>query len=505
MADKILFWLDGDIIHFGIAKYLQKNYDCKLYAIIDITNEPKPFFKNQNIVNFQKQWFYHDYLQNLKDPDISYLSNFEKKYDLNFSELMINDRLFFQYNDYYKFSDNEIFSILENECKLFEKILDEIEPNFLVIHETTLRQHHLLHKICIKRGIKILMLNFSNFGQRSYISEIYHKLDFLPNLENLQHSNRNFSDLQDLLKSDKTSTRIMNFYKKYQNSKIDIIKAALHFLFVANNSNIKTHYSYRGRTKIRVLFKEIIFNIKKKHRESFVNKNLSYTIDENESFIFFPMHQEPERSLLISSPFHNNQIEIIKQIAKSLPVGYKLYVKEHPTQGKGRGWRSTSVYKQIMDIPNVKLIHPSIHSYKILPHCSLVVSISGTTCFESAFYEKPSITFADDGYNILPSIYRMKSIEELPKLIHSALKTNVKVTDIDKYVTFLEENSFDFDYPSLVAAYHNRFYFGGNLIDVNISIPDMEAFLLEQELIFEKLALEHIKKIKQHNLKIKEK
>ena len=75
-----------------------------------------------------------------------------------------------------------------------------------------------------------------------------------------------------------------------------------------------------------------------------------------------------------------------------------------------------------------------------------------------------------------------------------------------KYVTFLEENSFDFDYPSLVAAYHNRFYFGGNLIDVNISIPDMEAFLLEQELIFEKLALEHIKKIKQYNnLKIKEK
>ena len=56
MTDKILFWLDGDIIHFGIAKYLQKNYDCKLYAIIDITNEPKPFFKNQNIVNFQKQW-----------------------------------------------------------------------------------------------------------------------------------------------------------------------------------------------------------------------------------------------------------------------------------------------------------------------------------------------------------------------------------------------------------------------------------------------------------------
>ena len=36
-----------------------------------------------------------------------------------------------EYNEFYKFSREEILSILEDECKLFEKIL-EIKPKFLI-------------------------------------------------------------------------------------------------------------------------------------------------------------------------------------------------------------------------------------------------------------------------------------------------------------------------------------------------------------------------------------
>lgn len=498
MRDRIIFWLDADLIHFGIAKYLQENYECDLFAIIDITNKPKKFFEKQKIVNFKKVWFYHDYLQNLEKPDLYYLSNFEKKYHLNFWEILFNDRIFFQYNDYYKYNENQILSILEKECKLFESILDEFKPNFLVIHETALRQQHLFHQICRIRGIKVLMLNYSNFGQRTYISQDYHKLDYIKNLEVLKDSNRSFSDLENLLKSDKASERIMNFYKKYQNSSLDKFKAAIQFLIKSDNSNIKTHYTYFGRTKIRVLIKEVIYSLKKIYRESFVNKNFYYHLDEHEPFVFFPLHQEPERSLLLSAPFNNHQLETIQQIVKSLPIGYKLYVKEHPTQGKGRGWRPISVYKQIMNLPNVKLIHPSVDSHKIFPRCSIVISISGTSCFESAFYQKPSIVLSDEGYTILPSVIRLKSFEDLPNTIQLALKTIVKVSDVDKYVTFIENNSFNFDYPNFVAAYHKWFYLSGNLVDIEISESKMELFLKEEKSRFQQLALEHIKKIKQH-------
>ena len=128
----------------------------------------------------------------------------------------------------------------------------------------------------------------------------------------------------------------------------------------------------------------------------------------------------------------------------------------------------------------------------------MVASISGTTCFEAAFYEKPSIVFANEGYTILPCINQIKSYEELPNIINSTLDTRVVLSDVDKYVAFIEKNSFDFDYPDLVAKYHNLFYFGGNLVDVDILSSDMELFLQNEKEIFEQLASEHIKKIHQH-------
>jgi len=43
MKDKIIFWLNADLIYFGIAKSLQEKYDSNFYAIIDITKKPKSF------------------------------------------------------------------------------------------------------------------------------------------------------------------------------------------------------------------------------------------------------------------------------------------------------------------------------------------------------------------------------------------------------------------------------------------------------------------------------
>ena len=80
MRKKILFWITTDLIQFYIAYYLQKKIDSDFFAIIDTYDKPKTFFKNQQLVNISKSWFYHDYFQKMIKPDLSYLHNFEKKY-----------------------------------------------------------------------------------------------------------------------------------------------------------------------------------------------------------------------------------------------------------------------------------------------------------------------------------------------------------------------------------------------------------------------------------------
>ncbi len=185
MNDKIIFWLNANMLFFGLAYNLQKTYDCKLYAVIDITNRTKKFFEEQNLVNFQKMWFLHDHIQKTNKIDIDYLRNFEKKYSINLWQLGFNERLFYQYNEFYKFTQDEILSILEKECKLYESILDEIQPDFLITSETALHQQHLFYEICRKRGIKVLMLNQSKFAYKCIISQELHKLDSMPDLSKI--------------------------------------------------------------------------------------------------------------------------------------------------------------------------------------------------------------------------------------------------------------------------------------------------------------------------------
>ena len=52
---KILLWLGADFTHFAIAYFLQKKLECDLYAVVDITHQPKDFFLNQHLIKFKKE------------------------------------------------------------------------------------------------------------------------------------------------------------------------------------------------------------------------------------------------------------------------------------------------------------------------------------------------------------------------------------------------------------------------------------------------------------------
>ena len=230
-----------------------------------------------------------------------------------------------------------------------------------------------------------------------------------------------------------------------------------------------------------------------------MDDNLLTVIDDSVPFVYFPLHQMPERELLISSPFNTNQIEIIKHISKSLPIGYLLYVKEHPTQIT-REWRDVSFYKEILSIPNVRLLHYSVKSEDVLKKCSLVITIHGAAGLEAAIHKKPAIIFSDFSYSILPSVHKLQSIEELPDTIKSSLQTKVNASDVDKFLNLLDANSIDFDLVGFDSQCLNYFYYDGNLLNVELDEKNVKQFIEKQRSSFDILADEYIKKI--HHSKI---
>ena len=493
MADKIIFWMNAFFLNFGIANNLKKKYDCDIYALIDITNRTKQFFIDQNLVNFKKIWFFHDHIQKNKKIDVDYLQKFEKKYSIDLWQLGFNERIFYQHNEFYKFSQNEILSILEKECKLYESILDEVKPDVLIIHETALHQEHLFYLLCRKRGIKILMLNQSKIAYKCIISEELNKLDHMPKLSDIESKGRNFEELRTILSKD-NSKQLKNYQKDFGGNKITKLKAASEYFIQSDNSNIKTHFSYYGRNKLKVLIKYSQLILKTRTRKSFIDKNLEYEIHSNEKFILFTLHQEPERVLLIGAPFYTNQLEIIRQIAKSLPIGFKLYVKEHFSQ-ELREWREISYYKEILEIPNVRLFHPTSKIKDLIEKSSLVISISGTSGLEAAFFQKPSIVMADLGYTILPSVQKLDSIENLPTVIRNGLSMKVESIDVDRYLSILDKHSFDFDLKSYEMQEANFLRYGGSFHDTIITNQKMKKFLDETKNIINPLVDEYIKKL----------
>jgi len=359
--------------------------------------------------------------------------------------------------------------------------------------------HRILYEMCRNKGIKVLLLTWAKgMGNKMMISQDATKLDNF-DFNKIRSSGKSHKELTDFINSLNIQQVKEKIQKQQFSSKSLLMKATIKFLFSQNN-NVKTHYSYYGRTKLKVLIKKIIIEIKAKLRQRFIDKNLTRDPFLNVPFVYFPLHMDQEQNPLITAPFFTNQLETIRHVVKSLPPGYTLYIKEHPHQML-RGWRKISLYKEILEIPNVTFIHPEYSSDNLVKNSSLIITISGSTGLEGAFYDKPSIVFSDVRYSVLPSVYRLNSLDELPAAIKNNLSKKTSPEYLEKYVTFMNDNSFDVDLIGLLINEANSLYYGGFLVDTQISSEKVKAFFDENKQALEKITQEYNNKIDNVNSK----
>ena len=198
---RIIVWDSGHFYPLLTSHSLQKLDDFEFYGIFSCGERQKKFFIEQNFVNFKKTWFYFDDVSSDHNTiDLDFLRKIEDQYGLNLWRIAINERIFNpQYNHYYKFSKNQILSVLEDECRLYDKILNEVKPEFLLTVEPALHNHQLFYLMCRAKNVKILMLNQSPLGYNCLITEVLHKLD---NFEQItpKENPRDFHELRDYLK-----------------------------------------------------------------------------------------------------------------------------------------------------------------------------------------------------------------------------------------------------------------------------------------------------------------
>ena len=132
--------------------------------------------------------------------------------------------------------------------------------------------------------------------------------------------------------------------------------------------------------------------------------------------VFFALHFQPEQSTLVGGITYANQIGLIENIAKSLPLGTTLVLKEHPA---GRGARPAWQYRHLASFPNV--IFCDAPSKAIAAQVEAVVTITGTIGIEAMALDKPVIVLGRTFFDYAEILYRAAGVHELPQLFRRIL------------------------------------------------------------------------------------
>ncbi|HEY4504489.1 MAG TPA: hypothetical protein VJI73_01825 [Candidatus Paceibacterota bacterium] len=179
--------------------------------------------------------------------------------------------------------------------------------------------------------------------------------------------------------------------------------------------------------------------IQRKTRNIIGFKDLYSPFNPNVPYTFFALHYEPEMALMLRAPLYAEQVSVIKQIARALPIDHILYVKEHPIM---IGYRTREFYKEILKAPNVRLLDPLTPGTEVVKSAKLIVTINGTSAWEAILLKIPVISFGDVYYNKLSFVRRCHSYEELARLVKEQLgnfKHNER--ELELFVNALIEDS----------------------------------------------------------------
>jgi len=153
-------------------------------------------------------------------------------------------------------------------------------------------------------------------------------------------------------------------------------------------------------------------------------------------YVLYPLHYEPESILNYFSAF-SRQEEIVEQIIDSLPLGYELILKEHPSQP---GALNLPKWRRIARNRRVLKVRGDVSAKSLLQYDVAVVSIGSTLAIESALAGRPVGVLGKVHFASMPGITHLQSPRELDRVLATPAASR---RDIEQwYGAFLDAHCF---------------------------------------------------------------
>lgn len=378
----------------------------------------------------------------LDRPDMTFLGEWEKRiadptlWNAIISDRRLNYPISAQFVQNYSPAYNHEFllKLVQVAIVRINKHFDDVEPDAILGLNAVTLYDYLYYLIAKARGIPYLQLKLTRIS--NYVSYFSEPLDisshigerinnYMNNPENLKGKEKLYQEAVDFItdaRSDSlTYEGAISKKKKVKGEskspdvgatnmvKKSVLKRLMHIIFSQHED---THYpapqqSFFYARIIKILRKKIFDkNVKKIFSSNWKN------ISEKYSYALYPLNTEPEVALLVYGRSYRNQIETVRNVASSLPVGWKLFVKEHPN---AKGYRTAGFYKKLSAIPNVVLIAPEVSTEQLVKNSEMVFVVFGTIGLEAVLQEKPVISLCKTPYGSFP-VNMVRYVESMPSL-----------------------------------------------------------------------------------------
>ncbi|MFN3144915.1 MAG: hypothetical protein ACE368_06465 [Paracoccaceae bacterium] len=156
-------------------------------------------------------------------------------------------------------------------------------------------------------------------------------------------------------------------------------------------------------------------------RSSVVERRYLRTYEpDGTPYIYYPLHVDPEASTMVLAPHATDQMAVLEALAKSLPAGWRIVVKENIS---GIGKRPYGFYERLSQMPGVCLASTSQSTFELLRGAALTVTITGTVGWEAFLLGRPVLVLGVAHYSAVGSgVVVGKNLSTLPDLVRAALR-----------------------------------------------------------------------------------
>lgn len=139
--------------------------------------------------------------------------------------------------------------------------------------------------------------------------------------------------------------------------------------------------------------------------------NVPLVVDQAK-YVVLPLHYEPEAVINYFSEFRR-QVELAERLIDTLPAGFKLIIKEHPSQP---GALAMPQWQNVVKCSRVISLQAHADVKDLFKHQIYVVSIGSTFALEAALYGKPVAIIGGAHFVGAPNVIGIDNPEDWHKL-----------------------------------------------------------------------------------------